>query len=77
MSHSFRPYSKHHSPSFHKVYRPAEKILIKTPVLNSKGDRPLKMSFEDQLKALIFYHLEEHSSGRHLLQVLKEDDFAR
>jgi hypothetical protein len=35
------------------------------------------MEFEDQLKALIFYHLEEHSSGRHLIQVLKEDDFAR
>lgn len=47
------------------------------PELNSKGNRPLKMSFEDQLKAMIFYHLEEHSAGRHLLQVLKEDDFAR
>ena len=35
------------------------------------------MEFEDQLKALIFYHLEEHSSGRHLIQVLKEDSFAR
>ena len=35
------------------------------------------MSFEDQLKALIFYHLEEHVSGRHLIQVLKEDNFAR
>jgi hypothetical protein len=33
----------------------------------------LKMSFEEQLKALIFYHLEEHVSGRHLIQVLKED----
>jgi len=77
MPHLFQPYSKNPSPSFHKLYRPAEKILPKTPVLESKGDRPLKMSFEDQLKALIFYHLEEHSSGRHLLQVLKEDDFAR
>lgn len=47
------------------------------PALESRGDRPLKMSFEDQLKALIFYHLEEHVSGRHLIQVLKEDDFAR
>lgn len=73
----FQPYSKKQSPSFHKLYRPVEKILAKTPVLESKGDRPLKMSFEDQLKILIFYHLEEHSSGRHLLQVLKEDNFAR
>ena len=34
------------------------------------------MDFEDQLKALIFFHLEEHTSASHLLQVLKEDDFA-
>lgn len=67
----FRP------PSFHKLYRPAVNILTETPALESRGDRPLKMSFEDQLKALIFYHLEEHVSGRHLIQVLKEDDFAR
>jgi hypothetical protein len=77
MPHPFRPYSKHRSYSFDKLYRPAENILPKTPVLTSRGDRPLKMTFEDQLKALIFFHLEEHSSGRHLLQVLKEDDFAR
>jgi hypothetical protein len=35
------------------------------------------MTFEDQLKALIFFHLEEHTSGRHLVKVLQEDDFAR
>jgi len=34
------------------------------------------MTFEDQLKILTYYHLEEHSSGRHLLQVLKQEDFA-
>jgi hypothetical protein len=34
------------------------------------------MDFEHQLKALIFFHLEEHTSASHLLQVLKEDDFA-
>jgi len=47
------------------------------PILESRGDRPLQMTFEDELKALIFFHLEEHNSGRHLIQVLKEDDFAR
>jgi hypothetical protein len=35
------------------------------------------MTFEDQLKALIFFHLEEHTSGSHLVKVLQEDDFAR
>ena len=34
------------------------------------------MEFKDQLNALIFFHLEEHTSGRHLLQSLKEDCFA-
>lgn len=70
-------YRKNPSLSFHKLYRPVQKILPKTPVLESRGDRPLKMNFEDQLKALIFYHLEEHSSGRHLVQVLNQDDYAR
>lgn len=35
------------------------------------------MEFEDLLHALIFFHLQEHTSGRHLLQSLKEDAFAR
>jgi IS4 transposase len=35
------------------------------------------MTFEDQLKALVFFHLEEHNSAQHLLQSLDEDSFAR
>ena len=35
------------------------------------------MTFEDQLNALIYFHLEEHTSARHLVQTLQEDDFAR
>jgi len=77
MPRSFEPYQKKHfSPSFYKLYQPVVRILPKTPVLESRGDRPLQMTFEDELKALIFFHLEEHNSGRHLIQVLKEDDFA-
>ena len=34
------------------------------------------MAFEDQLNALIFYHLKEHVSARYPIQTLKEDDFA-
>lgn len=37
----------------------------------------MQMSFQEQLNALIFFHLEEHTSGRHLLQVLEQDEFAR
>jgi len=37
----------------------------------------LQMNFEQQLRALVYFHLEEHTSGRHLIQALEEDDFAR
>ena len=78
MPRTFEQYQrKHFSPSFFQLYQPLIKILQKTPILESRGDRPLQMTFDDQLKALIFFHLEEHSSGRHLIQVLKEDNFAR
>ena len=78
MPRSFKPYQKKtRAPSFNQLYQPLGKVLPKTPILGSRGDRPLQMNFEDQLKALIFFHLEEHVSGRHLIQVLKEDDFAR
>ena len=78
MPRSFEPYrKKYFSPSFYKLYQPVARILPETPVLESRGDRPLQMTFEDELKALIFFHLEEHNSGRHLIQVFKEDDFAR
>jgi len=78
MPRSSEPYrKKHFSPSFYKLYQPVVRILPETPVLESRGDRPLQMTFEDELKALIFFHLEEHNSGRHLIQVFKEDDFAR
>lgn len=78
MPRSFKPFRKKHlSPSFRRVYKPVAKVLPDVPVLESRGDRPLQMTFEDQLKALIFFHLEEHTSGRHLIQVLKEEDFAR
>jgi transposase, IS4 family len=56
-----------------RLYR----ILSHTPLLEAKGDRPLQMEFEHQLKALIFYHLEEYSSGIHLVQALEEDEFAK
>ena len=65
------------APSFYQLYRPIQKAMIAMPPLEAQGHRPLKMTFEDQLKALIFFHLEEHTSAQHLLQVLEEDDFAR
>ena len=65
------------APSFHQLYQPIQTAMIGMPPLEARGHRPLKMTFDDQLKALVFFHLEEHISGQHLLQVLEEDDFAR
>lgn len=68
---------KKKAPSFQKLTKPLKKTLKKIRPLVARGNRDLKMTFEDQLNALIYFHLEEYSSGRHLVQVLKEDDFAR
>lgn len=59
------------------MYNPVKEVLPQAPELKPKGNRPLQLEFEDLLKALIYYHREEHSSGRHLIQVLQEDSFAR
>ena len=59
-----------------RLFTPFKGSLEQVPVLESRGNRPLQMTFEDQLKILTYYHLEEHSSGRHLLQVLAQEDFA-
>jgi hypothetical protein len=65
------------APSFTALTKPVKKALKTITPLTARGNRELQMSFEDQLNSLIFYHLEEHSSAQHLLQVLKEDEFAR
>jgi IS4 transposase len=63
--------------SFKKLKHPLHNILEKAPLLKSRCNRPLQMDFNDQLNVLIFFHLEEHTSGSHLIQTLKEDVFAR
>ena len=68
---------KYSARSFNKLIAPLTSILPLTPELVSRGNRPLQMNFEDQLNALIFFHLEEHTSARGLVQALKEDEFAR
>lgn len=71
------PDKKFIAPSFWLLLTPLRAILRSITFLKARGNRPLQMEFEDQLNALIYFHLEEHTSGRHLLQVLEEDDFAR
>lgn len=77
MTHMLKNFGIHHSISFEKFIAPAIRAMASMPQLESRGFRPLQMSFEDHLKILIFFHLEEHKSARHLMQVLQEDEFAR
>jgi hypothetical protein len=77
MPRTLKPKDKYRAPSFKKLWNPLPNILLNAPPLTSRGNRPLQMDFERQLKALVFFHLEEHTSASHLIQVLKEDDFAR
>ncbi|MDY0162856.1 IS4 family transposase [Desulfobotulus sp.] len=68
---------KINSLTFNKFILPLIKILPIVPDLLSRGHRPLKMNFENQLKTLIYFHLQEHDSARHLIQDLKENNFAK
>lgn len=63
--------------SFKPAFDPVQKYLSEITPLTSRGDRPLQLSFEHQLKALIYFHLQEFSSGRELVQALEQDRFAK
>jgi len=60
-----------------KLMLPVNDTLPNLTPLTSGCNRPLQMTFEDQINILVYFHLEEHQSGRHLLQVLNENVFAR
>jgi hypothetical protein len=60
-----------------KLMLPVNNTLPDLNPLISGCNRPLQMTFEDQINILVYFHLEEHHSGRHLLQVLNENHFAR
>ena len=47
---------KAHAPSFNQLFVPIDRAMLGMPPLESRGDRPLKMTFDDQLKALIFFY---------------------
>jgi len=70
-------HQKNKLETYLKLMRPVNNTLPDLTPLTSGCNRPLQMSFEDQINILVYFHLEEHHSGRHLLQVLKENDFAR
>jgi len=56
---------------------PLAKILEGIPHGESKGNRPYQMTMEQFLDILIYYHLTHPDSGRHLIQELEQDSFAK
>ena len=78
MPHTLYPVNKKtKAPSFYELTNPLQEIHTAITPLVARGNRPLQMTFEDQLNALIYFHLEEHTSARHLLQTLEDEEFAR
>jgi len=78
MPKDFRVRRKNRTPFSYRTFRkPLIELLKSVPALKARGNRQLQLTFEDQLDALILFHLEEHDSGRELLQALNQDDFAR
>ena len=76
MPHTFDPFRKKKPLSFGTLFQPVTAAMIDIPPLTARGNRPLQMTFEEHLRALVYFHLEEHKSAQHLLQALEEDDFA-
>jgi len=68
---------KNKDRTYLNLMRPLNTTLPGITPLTSGCNRPLQMTFADQINILVYFHLEEHHSGRHLLQALRESDFAR
>ena len=74
---TFDPRKNHGPIRYLRFFKPMFGTFQNMPPLEPRGNRPLQMSFEDHLQALVYFHLQEHTSATHLLQVLEQDDFAR
>jgi len=57
--------------------KPLEKVLADIAPVESGGNRPFQMTMEQFLDILIYHHITTPESGRHLIQELEEDSFAR
>ena len=64
-------------PSLRSILLPLSVASSDAPELTSGSNRQLKMTFEDQLKVMVYYHLKDFKSGRHLVQDLQQDEFAK
>ena len=67
----------HIVPKQRRLAKPLKPILPHTPPLQSRSNKPLAMNTEELLNILTYYHLQEFSSGRELIQALQQDDYAK
>ena len=77
MTHTLSPKKSAPAKLLKSIINPMRNALHGAPVLESGSNRPLKMTIEQQLIILVYFHLNDYKSGRHLLQALEQDDFAR
>ena len=77
MPRTFSPKKFGRLPSFKSVLFPLAGASCGVPELISGSNRDLKMTFEDQLKVMVYFHLKDFKSGCYLLQDLRGDDFAK
>lgn len=69
---SVKLYSRYHrAPTQKQLLKPLQPILIKAPPLKSRSNKPLAMNTEELLNILTYYHLQDFSSGRELIQTLQ------
>ena len=54
---------KKNHKTYSKLMLPINETLPNLTPLKSNCNRPLQMSFEDQVNILVYFHLEEHHSG--------------
>ncbi len=47
------------APSFAELCQPFQEIIGCAPPSESQSSRPLALTFKDQLRVLIFYHLKD------------------
>jgi hypothetical protein len=65
------------STTFDRFIQPLQNVLKDITPLESGSNRPLALRFEDQIKLLVYYHVQNFDSAHHMLQALSADTFAR
>lgn len=59
-------------PTWEEVCRPLGDVLPHIPALASRSNHPLSFGFPEQLFTLVYFHVEEYTSARALLEDLQD-----